>query len=227
MFGIWRWLGRQAKVEEGARTAAEASEDMPGETLFPVSLLARAPVRVRSLQVGQCIDAMAGCSSGRLRYVVVSQGGVAGVGETLRRLPWSSASVEGEDLIATIDPTNWKSFRVINGRRANHHRGDRAFRAVLARPLRRLHYPPERNQRPAHLTMFHALPPSAEGEVRRSLGRLGCGPPPRASLEGSWISAGASPSEWYHRTSTLCGGSLQPISGAYSRLRTAAAGGPT
>ena len=50
--------------------------------------------------------------------------------------------------------------------------------------LRRLHYPPERNQRPAHLTMFHALPPSAEGEVRRSLGRLVAGPAPRASLEG-------------------------------------------
>ncbi len=32
--------------------------------------------------------------------------------------------------------------------------------------LRRRHYPAERNQVPAHLTMFHALPPSAEGEVR-------------------------------------------------------------
>jgi hypothetical protein len=105
IFGIWRWLGRQAKVEEGARAAAEASEDIPGETLFPVSLLARAAVQVRGRQVGECIDAMAGCSSGRLRYVVVSQGGVAGVGETLRRLPWSSANVEGEDLIANIDPT--------------------------------------------------------------------------------------------------------------------------
>ena len=25
IFGIWRWLGRQAKVEEGARAASEAS----------------------------------------------------------------------------------------------------------------------------------------------------------------------------------------------------------
>jgi hypothetical protein len=41
---------------------------------------------------------MAGCRSGRLHYVVVSKGGVAGVGETLRRLPWSSASVDGEKL---------------------------------------------------------------------------------------------------------------------------------
>jgi hypothetical protein len=51
--------------------------------------------------------------------------------------------------------------------------------------LRRAHYPPERNQLPVHLTMFHALPPSAEGEVRRLLGRLAAqAPPPRASIEG-------------------------------------------
>jgi hypothetical protein len=102
IFGIWRWLGRQAKVEEGARTAAEASEQMPTETLFPVSLLARAPVLSGGREIGHCIDAMAGSSSGRLSYVVVSQGGVAGVGETLRRLPWSAANVEGEQLIAEI-----------------------------------------------------------------------------------------------------------------------------
>jgi len=50
--------------------------------------------------------------------------------------------------------------------------------------LRRAHYPAERNQLPAHLTMFHALPPSAEGEVRRSLARLAAEAPPRASIEG-------------------------------------------
>ena len=50
--------------------------------------------------------------------------------------------------------------------------------------LRRAYYPPDRNQLPAHLTMFHALPPSAEGEVRRALARLGVEPPPRASIEG-------------------------------------------
>jgi len=50
--------------------------------------------------------------------------------------------------------------------------------------LRRAHFPPERNQLPAHLTMFHALPPSVEGEVRRSLARLASEPPPRATVEG-------------------------------------------
>ena len=105
IFGIWRWLGRQAKVEEGAQAAAEASEHLPGDNLFPASLLTRAPVLSGGEEVGSCVDAMAGCRSGRLSYVVVSQGGVAGVGETLRRLPWSAATVEGDRVIAAVHPS--------------------------------------------------------------------------------------------------------------------------
>jgi hypothetical protein len=50
--------------------------------------------------------------------------------------------------------------------------------------LRRRHFPLERNQLPAHLTMIHALPPSAESEVRRELGRQAAAPAPRATLAG-------------------------------------------
>ena len=50
--------------------------------------------------------------------------------------------------------------------------------------LRRTYYPAERNRLPAHLTMFHALPPSSEGEVRRALARHGLERPPQASIEG-------------------------------------------
>jgi plasmid stability protein len=35
--------------------------------------------------------------------------------------------------------------------------------------LRQLHFPPERNQLKAHVTLFHALPPSMEDEVRDAL----------------------------------------------------------
>jgi hypothetical protein len=103
IFGVWRWLGRQARVEEGARAASEASEETPGEALFPVSLLSRAPVMSGSAELGRCVDAMAGCSSGKLSYVVVSEGGVAGVGETLRRLPWTKALVDGDQVEASLD----------------------------------------------------------------------------------------------------------------------------
>jgi len=50
--------------------------------------------------------------------------------------------------------------------------------------LRQACYPVERNHLRAHLTLFHALPPSAEGEARSVLSRLGAGAPPRASIEG-------------------------------------------
>lgn len=104
IFGIWRWLGRQAGVEEGARSASEASRDAPSETLFPVSLLGRAAVEGVDGELGLCVDAMAGCSSGLISYVVVSAGGVAGVGETLRRLPWDRARVVDNALLAELRP---------------------------------------------------------------------------------------------------------------------------
>jgi hypothetical protein len=48
--------------------------------------------------------------------------------------------------------------------------------------LRRRHYPPERNQLPAHLTMFHAIPPSAEAELRRILAAAARLRPPPARI---------------------------------------------
>ena len=50
--------------------------------------------------------------------------------------------------------------------------------------LRRAHYPADCNRVPAHLTIFHALPPSAEAEVRSTLTRLAADRPPRASIQG-------------------------------------------
>jgi 2'-5' RNA ligase len=51
--------------------------------------------------------------------------------------------------------------------------------------MRRTHYPPERNRLRAHVTLFHALPPSAEGEVRRLLADLAkATAPPEAQVTG-------------------------------------------
>lgn len=52
-----------------------------------------------------------------------------------------------------------------------------------AEALRRAHFPPERNLVPAHITLFHHLPPALEGEVRSVLARLTAEePPPPAQL---------------------------------------------
>lgn len=50
--------------------------------------------------------------------------------------------------------------------------------------LRRTHYPAERNQVPAHLTLFHQLPPSAAGELSRRLAAAVAAPPPLARVAG-------------------------------------------
>jgi hypothetical protein len=50
--------------------------------------------------------------------------------------------------------------------------------------LRERHYPSDRNQVPAHLTMFHALPPSAEPELRSRLAEQTKGQRPTARIEG-------------------------------------------
>ncbi|WP_309611062.1 PRC-barrel domain containing protein [Sphingomonas sp.] len=103
-FGIWRWLGRQAKLEEGAERAATASEARPGETLFPVSLLTRAKLTTTDgTDLGVCVDAMAASERGSLAYLVVSSGGVGGVGETVRRLPWRDAKVAGNSVTTALD----------------------------------------------------------------------------------------------------------------------------
>ena len=51
--------------------------------------------------------------------------------------------------------------------------------------LRRAHFPPERNRLKAHVTLFHALPPSVDGELRRLLTDLAAATrPPEARISG-------------------------------------------
>jgi hypothetical protein len=50
--------------------------------------------------------------------------------------------------------------------------------------LRRAHFPPDRNVLAAHLTMFHHLPPSVEGELDRRLVEATRRKRPRAMASG-------------------------------------------
>ncbi|HET9638886.1 MAG TPA: 2'-5' RNA ligase family protein [Allosphingosinicella sp.] len=50
--------------------------------------------------------------------------------------------------------------------------------------LRRANYPPERNRVPAHLTLFHHLPPSVEGEIGRRLAAYASSEAPAAAISG-------------------------------------------
>ncbi|MGI8930872.1 MAG: PRC-barrel domain-containing protein [Sphingomicrobium sp.] len=102
VFGIWRWLGRQVTFEEGGEAAQAQSRAAAAETLFSAALLGRAKVMsADGHELGAAVDAMIGCRSGRIAYLVASAGGVAGVGETLRRIDWTDVGV-ADDRIETM-----------------------------------------------------------------------------------------------------------------------------
>jgi hypothetical protein len=104
LFGIWRWLGRQSGIEEGAEAAARKSRALNSETLFPLSVLGKAElIGADNSKLGHCVDAMTGCQSGRIDYLVISDGGIAGVGETLRRFEWEDAMVQDGDVHTSLD----------------------------------------------------------------------------------------------------------------------------
>jgi hypothetical protein len=108
LFGIWRWLGRQAKFEDGGEAAQAQSAQFDGETLFAASLLTKAKVLgADGTELGTSVEAMLGCGSGRPSYLVIAEGGVAGVGEVLRRVDWSEARVEGDRVVTRLTATEF------------------------------------------------------------------------------------------------------------------------
>jgi len=81
--------------------------------------------------------------------------------------------------------------------------------------LRRRHYPAERNRVPAHLTLFRALAPSAEQEVRGRLADMAAGPAPSASIAGVMDLGRGSLSAWFPTDSTRSAMSSSTISTVY------------
>lgn len=87
LVGIWRWLGRQARYEEGGKVATQRSAAARVPTLFPGGSLIGATLTGRGdAKLGQVVEAMMRCDGTGLAYLVVSEGGVGGVGERLHAL---------------------------------------------------------------------------------------------------------------------------------------------
>jgi hypothetical protein len=102
--GIWRWLGRQARYEDGSRKAAARSQASRVPTLFPVGSLAGSPLFGRDGDtIGTIVESMMRCSDLELAYVVVSEGGVAGVGETLYALDPGEVRLTDDKVYCMLD----------------------------------------------------------------------------------------------------------------------------
>ncbi|HWI87546.1 MAG TPA: PRC-barrel domain-containing protein [Sphingomonas sp.] len=102
--GMWRWLGRRARYDEGASVAAARSANAPAPTLFALSRIEGMPVRDTAGNViATAVEAMASRDNGAITYLVVREGGVGGVGERLHALGWNEISVEDDAMICRLD----------------------------------------------------------------------------------------------------------------------------
>jgi hypothetical protein len=129
LVGIWRWLGRQTRYDVGAQKARDESVTAAAPALFPVGVLAGKSVKGRGgVVIGTTIEAMASSDRGAIGYVVVSRGGVGGVGETLHAIRWDEsiyrdAGLETdltEEMLAArpaLDRENWPASAELAGAR--------------------------------------------------------------------------------------------------------------
>jgi len=94
LVGVWRWLGRRARYDEAAQAASAKSRQAAAPTLFALAGLEGMPVRNATGEtIATVVDAMARCDEGRIVYLVVREGGVAGVGERLHAVGWDEVRV--------------------------------------------------------------------------------------------------------------------------------------
>ncbi|WP_116089607.1 PRC-barrel domain-containing protein [Sphingomonas crusticola] len=102
--GVWRWLGRKARYDAGATAATVQSAKAAAPTLFALTKIEGMPVRGADGEViATAVDAMAACDGGGISYIVVSEGGVGGVGERLHALGWGEVTMHEGGMTTQLD----------------------------------------------------------------------------------------------------------------------------
>lgn len=109
--GIWRWLGREARLGDGARSARHKAGREAVPDLFAISGIEGRPlIGADGQRIGEVAGAMAECDSGRLAYLVVRFGGMGGVGEEYRGIDWGDARAKGDAFRTDLDAAGLKAL---------------------------------------------------------------------------------------------------------------------
>ena len=110
--GVWRWLGRQARYEDGGQIAAAASKATPSKPdLVAGAIVTGAEVRFPGGdRAGVVIEIMLECETARLAYLVVGSGGVAGVGERLRAVRPEQLELCADHVMLRLDHASFEAL---------------------------------------------------------------------------------------------------------------------
>ncbi|MDE1152574.1 MAG: PRC-barrel domain-containing protein [Micavibrio sp.] len=97
--GIWRWLGRQAVYEDGAKSATVASRRSNEPTLFSGTGIAGMPVYASDgSSLGKAVEALIECRTGTVSYIVVATSMAIGADEKLRAVSRDSVAFNCDSL---------------------------------------------------------------------------------------------------------------------------------
>lgn len=111
LFGVWRWLGRERRYEDSREHAHKRSQWARVPTLFSAGSLIGATVEGHGKDsLGTVVDAMFDCENKRIAYVVISEGGIAGAGETLRAVPPEHLTFENETVTCDLAESEWHAL---------------------------------------------------------------------------------------------------------------------
>ena len=114
LVGIWRWLGRQARYQDGGQVATERSAAARVPTLYAASSLVGAKlIGSDRTAIGQVVEAMLRCSDAGIAYVVVSEGGVGGVGERLHALHPNELQLSEDGVACRLSASDLKHRPVL------------------------------------------------------------------------------------------------------------------
>lgn len=115
--GIWRWLGRQAKYQDGARAATVESDTATGPRVIAASALCGLEVVDRAGElVGSCVEALIDCGHARIAYVVVATRDAVGLNEELRGVPATRLSLAAGAVTLAIDAQQFLQLPILPDR---------------------------------------------------------------------------------------------------------------
>lgn len=117
LVGIWRWLGRQAKYQDGAKAAADESEAGEGPSLVPATGVSGLEVTDQAgARLGLCVEALIEQESGRIEYIVVATRNAVGLDEELRGVGRSMCRLGGKAISLTLNAAEFAALPVLPDR---------------------------------------------------------------------------------------------------------------
>ncbi len=111
IIGVWRWLGRQAAYEDGGQSAKKASRTSSSPSLFTATgISGMAVVDENERTIGHAVEALVECATAAVSYVVVAEGGIAGIEEKLRAVPGQSIKFKCDRLRLNMSGEAFRSL---------------------------------------------------------------------------------------------------------------------